>query len=147
MYIAYEISTVHKGMYFLPAIGGMMSDRPVLRQKGNIISVGDNRGVYEGEHADELYAAILAALKAGEQRVFDIPAYIAEREQAAAAEAAEAAEAASAEAEETPEAAQAESGEAEAAAAAEAESATPTKATNGRRRTRTAKSETDKDDA
>ena len=84
MYIAYETSPMNKGTYYLPAIGGTMSDRPVLRQKGNRITIGDNREVYEGEHADDLYVDILAALARGSQTVFDIPAYIAKKEAAAA---------------------------------------------------------------
>ena len=123
MYVAYEKSSANKGVFYLPAIGGMMSDRPVLRKKGNVISVGDNREIYEGAHADELYADILSALASGKTRLFDIPPYIAKKdaEAAAVAAAAAAAEEATAETETETET---EAPPAEAAAAAtEAESA------------------------
>lgn len=99
MYLAYETSPTSKGTYFLPAIGGTMSDRPVLRLKGNRITVGDNREVYEGEYADELYEDILAALAGGTQNTFSIPEWVAKKETAKAkAAAAEAKKAAAAEA-------------------------------------------------
>ena len=88
MYLAYETSPTIKGTYYLPAIGGMMSDRPVLRLKGDRITVGDNRLVYEGEYADELYEDILAALERGSQNTFSIPEWIAEKEAAETKEAA-----------------------------------------------------------
>ena len=91
MYIAYETSPTNRGTYYLPAIGGTMSDRPVLRQKGDILTIGDNREVYSGEYADELYTDILAALERGSQTVFDIPAYIAKKEAAEGKKAAAAA--------------------------------------------------------
>lgn len=94
MYLAYETSPTNKGTYHLPSIGGMMSDRPVLRQKGDRITVGDNRVVYEGESADKLYADILAALERGTQNLFNIPAYIAKKESAEAKKAEPPAEAA-----------------------------------------------------
>ena len=108
MYLAYETSPTSKGTYFLPAIGGTMSDRPVLRLKGNRITVGDNRDVYEGEYADELYEDILDALARGTQNTFSIPEWVAKKEaaeaKAAAAETKKAATAEAKKAEQTTEA-------------------------------------------